>query len=655
MSNRDHTPPTTHARSVAALLAALVFTAAPWGMGGVLAQDSAPTTPAPATAPAAQPTGDRPAAERPAGDRPAADRPAAPVGPLRERPVDDAIVDPATASSPGSFALIDGKESPIPDIKMGDPAIIAKIIDEGKNRNQVMKHLEHLSKTIGHRLTGATSTEVANRWLADVYKQWGFSNIQVEEWGTIATRFDRGPCSGKLVVKKDGTWQPAADLHFTSYSWSAGTNGPQRGHVIKLPQNEDEYSAVKDKLKGAWILLPQSEGTGMQRAGTVGARYRQCIDVRKKVAEEKTDPATLPVDDRIIFDGILGFVAPTRELVITSSVRGWRDLDAKNVPPDIMISVRKAHYEDIVKRLDAGEDFALEFDMKHTFKEGPIPCYNTIAEIPGTTWPEQVVIVSGHLDSWDGPGSEGTNDNGTGTATTLETARILMAVGAKPKRTIRFIHWTGEEQGLLGSAAYVEKHKDDIVKNVSACLVDDGGTNYDGGLPAADQMIPYLAAATAPINNVFYSDRDKKFMNVNIKPTGPRLRVSGGSDHMSFNRVGVPGFFWTETGLSNYSYMHHTQYDDLSNAVPEYLVQSATAGAITAYNLACADELLPRNQPVPEGEEPGEGERPRRRRDGDTPPTPPNAAAPAASPAATAPATAPAAATPAKDTRPKLP
>jgi len=211
----------------------------------------------------------------------------------------------------------------------------------------------------------------------------------------------------------------------------------------------------------------------------------------------------------------------------------------------------------------------------------------------GTEFPDEVIIISAHLDSWDGPGSEGSTDNGTGSSVTLEAARILAAVGAKPKRTIRFVNWTGEEQGLLGSEAYVERIKDHW-PNISACFVDDGGTNYQGGLGAADFMVEFLAAATAPINNQFYSETDKKWLNVNIRHSGKKIETHGSSDHASFNAVGIPGFFWDETGRADYGYGWHTQHDTLELAIPEYLMQSATNSALVAYRLACAPSLLPR-------------------------------------------------------------
>lgn len=309
--------------------------------------------------------------------------------------------------------------------------------------------------------------------------------------------------------------------------------------------------------------------------------------------------------------GPLGFISSSNdERVWTSSpVRGddLLALTMDDVARDIEVNVRMSDYDYLNSRLADGRAVEAEFDLSHSLQAGPIPLYNTIAEIPGTEFPEEVVIVSAHLDSWNGPGSTGTVDNGTGSSVTLEAARILAAVGAKPKRTIRFILWTGEEQGLMGSRAYVASLSEEELENISAVFVDDGGTNSEGGLPAADFMVDYLAAATAPTNGVFTSPEhaawartdddawnDDGYINVNVRPTGEKIQTHGGSDHAPFNAVGVPGFFWDEVGRANYWEAWHTQNDTIDQAVPEYLMQSATNAAITAYNLACAPSLLPR-------------------------------------------------------------
>ena len=198
----------------------------------------------------------------------------------------------------------------------------------------------------------------------------------------------------------------------------------------------------------------------------------------------------------------------------------------------------------------------------------------------------------------------GTVDNGTGTSVTMEAARILAAVGVQPKRTIRFALWSGEEQGLLGARGYVRGLSDEERAKISAVFVDDGGTNYQGGIPAADHMVDYLAAATSWTNGRFYSETDGKDLVVNIRPTGDKIETHGGSDHAAFNAIGVPGFFWDEIGRANYSYGWHTQFDRLDQAIPEYLVQSAVNTAITAYNLANAPAMLPREAPAQAEEAP---------------------------------------------------
>jgi hypothetical protein len=556
-------------------------------------------------------------------------------------PVADSGANSAAVAQPKApFAVVDGKEVPVPPIPMGDPATIARIIDEGKNRNQVMQHLTHLSKNIGTRLTGSTNVRIANEWCRDQYVAWGLANPRLEKWGELGVGFDRGPSKGVVLMPDDvrprrrpaaggaGAGADAAaqptpemrvvrEMQFSTLAWTAGTNGPVRGPVVWMPKTEDEYQANRAKYKGAWILMEPPPPIGQRGIRSrLGAAYGQRVDARKRVKEGEK-PESLTLAQRLIFDGVAGYISTSRdERVWTGTWRGddakpaFSDIKIDEVPPDVHVVVRLSDYDYLNSRLADNEDVSVEFDLKHTFIPGPIPVYNTIAEIRGTEKPEEVVIISAHLDTWDGPGSQGTTDNGTGTAVTLEAARILMAAGAKPKRTIRFIHWTGEEQGLLGSEAWVKANKDEWPR-ISCCFVDDGGTNYQGGTPAPEQMVEMLAAATAPTNGVFFDTVDNKYLNVNIrKVTGRRIPGGGSSDHASFNAVGIPGFYWDEVGRADYGYGWHTQHDKIDLAIPIYLEQSATNSAITAYNLACAPAMMPRaerpTEPTPPGSRPSE-------------------------------------------------
>lgn len=327
---------------------------------------------------------------------------------------------------------------------------------------------------------------------------------------------------------------------------------------------------------------------------------------QEELSEQDTARAVLA---KVLEENPNGFVSSSKdERVWTTSSNDWRQRKLTDYPQDVEVNVRQSDYDYLAARATEGVDFTLELDLQNNLTAGPFPVYNVIAEIPGAEKPEEVIIISAHMDSWDGPGSQGTTDNGTGTAVTIEAARILAAAGARPKRTIRFALWGGEEQGLLGSKAYIESLSEDELAKISAAFVDDGGTNYEGGIPAADYMVEYLAAATAPVNNVFYSDTDGQYLNVNIRPTGAKIETHGGSDHASFNRAGVPGFFWDEEGRADYGHGWHTQNDKLDLAIEEYLMQSATNAAIVAYNLANAPEMLPREGEVFEKPEADQGD-----------------------------------------------
>lgn len=553
-----------------------------------------------------------------------------------------APVAPSKLAATSWTAYVRGEPVPAPQIEMGDPKTIKRILDEGMHRNQVMAHLTYLTQEIGPRLTGSTRLERANEWAAAKFREWGLSNVHLDKWGEVAARFDRGPSTGAVYLKRarrasegdqaatdrEGDFRKVRDLQFSTLAWTHGTDGPVRGRVVRMPESAEEFEAVRDQLRGAWVLRKavitpgrtDMRGVGSSMSDRVLAKHAErtgAATADMGVRESDTDAFdALRAELRPYLDaGVAGFVSSSRDdRVWTTSVRRWRETSAEDAPRDIEVSITLPDYDYINSRIADGEDVHLEFNLRHEFVTGPFAVYNTVADIPGTERPDEYVIVSGHLDSWDGPGSQGCTDNGTGSSVTLETARILIAAGARPKRTIRFILWTGEEQGLLGSRSYVERYASTLDK-ISAVFVDDGGTNSQGGLSCTDAMVDMLAAATAPVNDKFFDSADGKPLRVNIRPSGSRMQQSGGSDHASFVARGVPGFFWDEVGRAEYGRGWHTQFDKLDLAIPEYLKQSATCSAVTAYNLACAPDLLPRwRTDAPAEGEDGDRPRPRRNR-----------------------------------------
>ena len=317
----------------------------------------------------------------------------------------------------------------------GDPAVIEKIIVEGKEHSQVWKTLDFLSDEIGPRLTGSTRLARANEWTRDEFARLGLANARLHEWGTVPVGFDRGPSRARMLLPEE------REFEFTSDSWSAGTQGPVQARVWKLPATSEELEELGFELADCFVLYP-----ARARGGARGDSPEQRAEREQREALEKA------LDEL----GIAGRIrSASGELVLTDARRGWRELAMDRLPKDVSIEVRKSDFEAMAKALDAFEEVVVEIDLAHTFVPGPIPSWNTIAEIPGTERPDEVVIFSGLLDTWDGPGSKGTQDNGTGCAVMLEAARLLTVAGAKPKRTIRFALWTGVEQGLFGSSGYV--------------------------------------------------------------------------------------------------------------------------------------------------------------------------------------------------------
>ncbi len=292
---------------------------------------------------------------------------------------------------------------------------------------------------------------------------------------------------------------------------------------------------------------------------------------------------------------IAGTVRGTRnDLLITG---GNYQVSWDKLPTTPSINLVKAQYDEIAALIKEGKPVVLEFDIRNYFKKGPIPLFNVIADIPGTEFPDEYVIVGGHIDSWDG--ATGTCDNGTGCSTTLEAARLLMKSGVKPRRTIRFMLWSGEEQGLFGSKEYVKAHPE-LMKKISAVLVHDGGTNYLSGISVTKAMKKDIDEALAPLVGL---DPAMPFAIREV----PGLSLGGGSDHASFNAAGAPGFFWRQSGKANYQHVHHTQFDTYDAAIPEYQKHSSIVAALGSLGIANLDHLLSRENLIAPGGRGGPG------------------------------------------------
>jgi len=423
-----------------------------------------------------------------------------------------------------------------------DPVVEAMIKEEREN-SRVMAYLVHLTDSIGPRLTSSKKLDQACEWTRSEFEKMGLQ-ARLEEWGSFPVGFERGPWSAKMTVPE------TLPLTIGFNAWSAGTRGPVTGPAILAPTSDQELISVKEKLKGAWVISSEREAE----------KYRVAYDDA----------------------GIAGVIRTEGgELIHT---RGDPQVEEAKLPSRVTVTMIGSQHRKIVDLLKSGKDVQLTIDINVHFRKGPIPLYNVIAELPGSEKPDELVIVGGHLDSWDG--ATGATDNGTGVCTTLEAARLLTAAGAKPKRTIRFMLWSGEEQGMLGSRAYVRAHPEESPK-ISAVLVHDGGTNYVSGIHALESMVPSLEKALEPL---LHLDADLKFK---IRKVGG-LPFGIGSDHDSYLTAGVPGFHWLQAGRADYSFGHHTQNDTLALVIPEYQRHTSMVVAIGALGIANLPELLPR-------------------------------------------------------------
>ena len=429
-------------------------------------------------------------------------------------------------------------------------ALLKQIQTEALEASQVQDWLHTITQEFGPRLTSSKRLKDAQDWALDEFKKMGLE-AELEQWGTFPVGFDRGPSTGRIVapVEKDLTFQTSA--------WTVGTDGPKRGPAIAEPQTMEEFEALKDELVGAW---------GVRRVERPDRKVRREFD---KLCREVAILGTLRA-------------GPENDLLVTG---GNHEVNVGDLSEDVKIQVLRGELAELVELCDTSEETVeLEFNLDHKFTEGPIPCYNVVATLKGTEFPDEFVFVQAHIDSWDG--AEGTCDNGTGTSTTLEAARILTSLDVKPRRSIRFLLYSGEEQGLYGSRKYVENHPE-LLPKISIVLNHDNGTNFLRGINATAAMRPQFERVFAPVQAI---NPEFPFTIHDVET----IRSGGGSsDHAPYCSAGIPAFHWDQNS-EGYRYIHHTQNDVFSSAIPEQQRHSAAVVSLSAWGFANEDELVDR-------------------------------------------------------------
>lgn len=441
------------------------------------------------------------------------------------------------------------KAPPLPD------NVAEAIAKEGIEKSQVMRLLRDLTGKVGHRLTGSDNFTNGCAWAKAEFERMGLK-VELEKWGEWKLVWNRGRWLGRIT-------QPIQlDMYVATEAWTAGTEGLQKGEVVRVP------SEGMTGVAGKWVINKTKPNAATrkaaQEANALGVVYRA------------GDP------DKNF---------PTRVRVFGNHQTAMKSLAEAPTFPEI--AVQADHFDQLIALIDEGKKVECEFDIQNTFREGPIELCNVIATLPGTEKPDEWVVVSSHLDSWHQV--QGTTDNGTGTTTTMESARILTAIKAKPKRTIKFCLWGGEEEGLLGSRGWVTKHRPEMAK-VSACFNHDTGTNWAQSLTVTPAMKVQLEPVFAQVNRLLKApDADWTGEVFTLRAPRDTISAGGGSDHASFMAAGVPGLDWGLKGRSNYfAHTWHTQWDTIDVAIEEYQRHTATIIAMAALGTANLPELLDR-------------------------------------------------------------
>lgn len=493
-------------------------------------------------------------------------------------------------------------------VAVEDPTV-AKILEIASKDNQVMNHIDILTGRFGGRLIGSGAYEDATAWLLDQYSRWGIA-AHLEEVGELPVGFNRGPWWGRLHAGGDGM-----ELHFATPSYTSGTHGTQRGHVMLEPKSQAEFERNKHKLKGAWVLLdgnrngfPIDKTAAGDSARLVAKAKNDSISkensrLSREALEKGTYNDFKPIPQEkmpglfykeMVEAGVLGFVMsaplPIRALydrpMMNDSTTNFYNLPTQ---PEVLLDEHQ--FEKIEQMVKDKRDIQLEFDIRNHFRLGPIKYYSVVAEIPGTEFPDEYVIVSGHLDAYDV--ATGAVDCATGIGPMLEAARLLSAAGAKPKRTIRFVGFAGEEFGLYGAKAYVKAHEAELPK-ISMMFNRDGGPTPPVGMRVPAAMLEDIKEATkyVPLINKDYP-WEIVTAEPRVKPT-----KTGGTDATVFDMEGVPTYGFFDRDFKGYGFDYgeiwHTENDILNKEIPEYQEHAAVVTAIVALGVANLNHQLSR-------------------------------------------------------------
>lgn len=489
-----------------------------------------------------------------------------------------------------------------------DP-VVEKIIKIAKTDNQTMKHLDELCNRIGGRLIGSDNYDNAVDWATKRFKEWGLK-VVYDDAGEMPVGFNRGPWFGKL------RGPISMDLHFATPSYTSGTKGLQYGHVVIEPKSRQEFERMKKTIKGAWVLIGgKSTGwpidinpaTDEERKKIIAENdetEKQNLQTRREnfsIKDPDQRKPLLPLKEypglfyrELVEAGALGIIqaapVPITALYDRKNIdNGY--LTFENLPQIPDIKLNENQYKIIYDMVKERRRVDLEFDIRNNFKIGPVKYRSVIGVIEGTEFPNEYVMMGGHLDAFD-VGTGGVDD-GSGVTPAMEAARLIMKAGGKPKRTILVCLWAGEEFGLLGAKSWVKNNKEKL-PNIVNLFNRDGGPTVPVSINVTEENWTEMEKVCAPVNNIH---PDFSFKMVKHTPR-KKPAAPGGTDASVFAMEGVPTMDFSTADPKGYDFNYgeiwHTERDLYNKSIPEYQEQTAVVTAVVVYGIANLKKPLSR-------------------------------------------------------------
>lgn len=521
-----------------------------------------------------------------------------------------AIPNPWFRASTALFLLASAPALAAQNAERVDLATLGRIQEEGLKRSQVMDHLGWLADVYGPRLTGSPGFERAGEWAMKKLREWGLANVTQERFpfgrGWSLERF-----SAHLVEPQV---QPLIGL---PKSWTPGTNGVMTADVVRARiGSETDFEKYRGKLKGKIVLTQPERAVHLldgrvvlvmneqdlaearsmpipaARSGAPGGTAAFQTKVRDFYRQEGVVALFDRGNDSDMADGGSDLSWTTQVTdggTIFVGRSGSPTAPAGDGVPQVVLAVE--HYNRMVRILEKGLPVKVELNIRVRYHEETRPNgFNILAEIPGTDLKDEVVMIGAHFDSHHG--ATGATDNAAGSAAMMEAMRILTAVGARPRRTIRLGLWGAEENGIVGSRLYVRQHLGDPVTGrmtpehakFSAYFNIDNGTGRIRGIWLQENLVA----------GEVFREWQQYLAPLGVDVLAPRS--VGSTDHVSFDAVGLPAFQFVQERLEYRSRTHHTNMDTVDHVVRDDMVQMATVAATFAWLAANRDGLIPRKQ-----------------------------------------------------------